>query len=103
MGKKKRYSYIKKTFSRNGWYCLGTGITVMLMTAFIVFESVRTNGAVSMLMAAAGVSAVLLDITGIVFFIDSLRERDRNQTAAAAGGILLIGTLLAWAAMIVVI
>lgn len=102
MGKKKRYSYIKKPYSRNGWYCLGIGTAAVLITAFIIYDSVRTNGAVSILMAAAGICVMLLDITGIVFFINSLRERDKNRTAALTGGIMLAAVLIAWAAVILV-
>ena len=97
MGKKKRYSYIKKPPSRNGWYCLGIGTAVLLATAYIIFDSVRTNGAVSMLTAAAGICAILLAFTGTVFFINSLRERDRSQTAAIIGGVMLICAIAAWA------
>ena len=97
MGKKKRYSYIKKPYSRNGWYCLGIGTAVLLVTAYIIVDSVRTNGAVSMLTAAAGICAILLTMTGIVFFVNSLRERDRSQTAAVIGGVMLVCVIAAWA------
>ena len=96
---KKKYSYIRLPYSRSGWYSFVLGLLVSVVTAVIMISSVRTAGEVPAVMAAAGVSALLLGIMGIVFSLLGLFEKEHNHLFALIGGILSLLTLLSWGAI----
>ncbi|MDO4961760.1 MAG: hypothetical protein Q4E57_07920 [Eubacteriales bacterium] len=96
MAKQKRYSYIKNPYSTGGWYCFVLGIISFILSALVIVSSVRTNGEVSLFFAAVGLSAIMLDICGLIFLINCLMEKDRNHIFAFIGGVLELIVLLAW-------
>jgi len=93
---KKKYSYIRHPYSHAGWFSFVLGLVVFTVTVLIMVTAVRTEGRVPRVMAAAGVSAVLLGIMGIVFTISSLFEKEHNHLFAVIGGVLSVLTLLSW-------
>jgi len=93
---KKKYSYIRHPYSHAGWFSFVLGLVVFTVTVLIMVTAVRTEGRVPRVMAAAGVSAVLLGIMGIVFTILSLFEKEHNHLFAVIGGVLSVLTLLSW-------
>ena len=102
MNKKKRYSYIKNPFSASGWYSFALGGIALIMTVIVAVNTVRMDGAASLFMAAMGLSAILLDITGIIFLMSSLREKDRNLIFAFLGGGMQFLVLLVWVIILAV-
>ncbi|MBQ7174800.1 MAG: hypothetical protein IKE56_06850 [Lachnospiraceae bacterium] len=92
----KKYSYIRLPYSRSGWYSFVLGLVVSVITAVIMVIAVRTSGEVPSVMAAAGVSAILLGIMGVVFALLSLLEKEHNHIFAFIGGVLSALTLTAW-------
>lgn len=94
--KKKRYSYIKYPFSRTGWYCIGIGFIAALLTAFVLVTAVSTHAEVSMFTAAEGFSAILIDLCGMVFLFNALKEKERNHVFTLLGGALLAAVLIIW-------
>ena len=96
MPKKKRYSYIKKPFSKTGWYCAALGLLAVLLTAYMTVTSVRSRGNVTMFTASVGLSAILIDITGLVFVMNGIRERDRNHFFTLLGCLMLLAVLAIW-------
>jgi len=93
---KKKYSYIRHPYSHAGWFSFVLGLVVFTVTVLIMVTAVRTEGRVPRVMVAAGVSAVLLGIMGIVFTISSLFEKEHNHLFAMIGGVLSVLTLLSW-------
>lgn len=98
---RKRYSYIREPFCRDGWFCFGLGLIAALLTIITAVCSIKDNGCVPAVLAAAGISALLIDIAGMIFVVSALRERHKNQLFTAVGGILLAAVLIAWAVIIV--
>lgn len=94
--KKKRYSYIKYPFSRTGWYCIAIGLIAALLTAFVLLSAVRMRADVSMFTAAAGLSSILIDLCGMVFLFNALKEKEKNHIFTLLGGAMLIGVLAMW-------
>lgn len=98
---KKRYSYIKKKFSITGFYCFALACIALVLTLLPLAEAVRTRGEVSMFMSAMGLSSMLTDLTGLVFAVRSLRERECSHLFSIIGTIMLLAILIAWTAMLV--
>ena len=94
--KKKRYSYIKYPFSRTGWYCIAIGLIAALLTAFVLLSAVRMRADVSMFTAAAGLSSILIDLCGMVFLFNALKEKEKNHVFTLIGGVLLAAVLIIW-------
>lgn len=95
--KKKVYSYIKHPFCKNGWYSFGVSLTAFIITQIVAYTAVKNAGNVSISVAAAGLSAVLLDLVSFLFTSSSFREKGRNYTFAIIGGVLAVATLAEWA------
>ena len=102
MAKKKRYSYIKNPFSISGWYCFVLGCIALILTILVAVRSVHLDGAASLFMAASGLSAILLDIAGLVFFWTSLQEKNRNHLFSFIGGGMQILVLVVWVIVLTV-
>ena len=101
--KKKRYSYIRNPYSVSGWYSFFLGCISLVMTAVLLFRAVRSDGAVSLFTASAGLSAMLAAVSGIIFLIGSLTERKRNHAFAVAGGLMAAAVLAVWAVVLFVV
>ena len=98
---KKRYSYIRKKISITGLYCFVLACIALILTLIPTVSAVRTRGEVSMFMSAMGLSSVLIALTGLVFAVRSLRERECNHIFSVIGTVMLLAILIAWTAMLV--
>ncbi len=99
--KKKRYSYIKYPFSRTGWYCIVIGLAAALLTAYVLVTAVRTHAQVSLFIAAAGFCSILIDLCGMVFLFNALKEKEKNHVFTLIGGALLAAVLIIWVCVFV--
>ena len=93
---KKRYSYIRYPFSRTGWYCIGIGAAAVLLTGAALVTAVRASSEVGLFTAAVGLSAILIDLCGMVFLFNALKEKEKNHIFTLLGGAMLIGVLAMW-------
>ena len=93
---KKKYSYIRLPYSQSGWFSFILGLLVASVTVAIMITAVRSEGKVPFVMAAAGVSAVLLGVMGVVFSLLGIFEKEHNHLFAVIGGVLSVCTLAAW-------
>ncbi len=100
---KKRYSYIKHPFSTDGWYSFVLGIAAFFMTLFILVSSVRSDGSVPLFHAAMGFSAILFSVTGLIFTMESFRQKQKNYLFAILGGILALAVLVVWVLLLTVV
>ncbi len=94
--KKKIYSYIKYPFSQNGWLSFGLSLLSFILTQIVAVRAVILSGSVSIVLAALGLCAVLIDIAGIIFTAFSFREKEKNYIFAVIGAVLAIAVLLEW-------
>lgn len=95
-GFKKQYSYIKKPFARNGWIAAVLAVFSCGLTQGILFVSVQNNGDVGFLSALLAVFAILFDISGVMFGIAGMLEKDKNYIIVIASFIVEIAILLEW-------
>ncbi len=100
---KKRYSYIKNPFSPDGWYSFALGITASALTLFILVQSVQNDGNVSLFHAAMGFCSILLSFTGLIFTMESFRQKQKNYLFAILGGILAVAVLAVWGLLLTVV
>lgn len=94
--KKKKYSYIKKSFCRNGWYSFFLGIFVLLLTGGTLGLAIGQNGEAGMTFAALGLTGLLFALMGLWFTVLSFREAGRSYVFACIGGVLCGVCLLLW-------
>lgn len=94
--KRKKYSYIKKPYARNGWYSLGAALLALLVSVLTLASAVRTNGALSMVFGAFGLSGALIALLGLWFAQLGLREAGRNKLFAKIGAVGSALLLLLW-------
>lgn len=93
---KKKYSYIKKPFSKNGWYSFFLGLIALLLTIITLLLTLQQQGQAELICAALGVTGLLASAMGLWFTALSFREQGRNAVLARIGGILSGILLLLW-------
>lgn len=93
---KKKYSYIKKPYARNGWYSLVAALLALLVSVLIFGSAVRANGALSLVFGAFGLCGGAAALLGLWFAQLGLREAGRNKLFAKLGAVLSALLLLLW-------
>lgn len=100
MAGEKKYSYIRKSFARNGFYSLGLSILSLVLLCTVLYAAVSDMGQIGLTAAAAGVFSMVLSLMSLWFALLSLREPDRNRVFSAIGGCLAVLLLLLWIGVI---
>lgn len=95
-GRKKQYSYIKKSFAKNGWVCLVLTLIAFLITEGLLVFSVLRRGDVSELSSLLAIWAILLDLSGMGFGLAGLREKEKNYSIIIVCFIVGIIILFQW-------
>ncbi len=93
---KKRYSYIKKSYSKNGWFSFSIGMLVMILSLASISISVSQGGKAGMLSSSLGFSAIVFSIMGLWFTRLSFMENDKNMIFAKIGGIASLIVVVFW-------
>lgn len=96
-GKKKKYSYIKKPFAKNGWVSLAISLMSFGLTQGLLFFSILRRGNVSLLYALLGVWAILFDMAAFLFAVAGIAEKEKNYTVVIICFIVEIMVLVEWA------
>lgn len=100
MAGEKEYSYIKKSFARNGFYSLGLSVLSFILFCVVLFRAVSGMGQSGLTTAAAGVFSMVLSLMSLWFAVLSFREPGRNRIFSGIGGCLAILLLLLWIGVI---
>lgn len=102
----KKYSYIRKPYSTNGWYSFGLALGALLLFFLVLFFVLKGEGNAALNTGALGLSSMLAAGMGLWFFLLSLREQGKNRLFANIGGAfcgvilcLWIGVLIAGASV----
>ncbi|MDO4438865.1 MAG: DUF6142 family protein [Eubacteriales bacterium] len=93
---KKRYSYIRKAYSKNGWISFAIGLLVIILSFASIAISVYQGGRASMLSSSLGFSAIVFSIMGLWFTRLGLMENDKNMLFAKIGGIASFIVVVFW-------
>lgn len=96
MAGEKKYSYIKKSFARNGFYSIGLSVLSLILFGAVFAAAVSGMGQSGLPAAAAGVFSMVLSVMSLWFAVLSLRESDRNRVFSAIGGGMSALLLLLW-------
>ena len=95
--KKKLYSYIKKPFSRNGWYAFGSSVPAFLIALCVLIYSVAAGGDVGLTAGAFGLISLLFSLSGLAFSFAGMADRDYNRVFAAVSMAISVITIAEWA------
>lgn len=93
---KKRYSYIRKAYSKNGWFSFVIGVLVVILSFASIAISVCQEGQAGMLSSSLGFSAIVFSIMGLVFTRLSFMENDKNMIFAKIGGMASFIVVVFW-------
>lgn len=102
MAGEKKYSYIRKSFARNGFYSLGLALLSLLTFGGVFFLAVSGMGESSLSAAAVGLFSMVMALMGLWFMGLSFREPDKNRLLAKIGGGLSGLLLLVWIGVLAV-
>ena len=85
-------NYLRKPASEIGVTALLSGFISLLLTAFCIWSAVRSLGNPPLYVSAAGLSAMLFSVYGIICALLSLPDKEKNRLYGILG--LCIGGLV---------
>lgn len=99
---KRKISYIRKPFARNGWIGLFAAALSLVLWGISLFLSVRLQGQGGLNVAAWGLSSLISSVVALVYGAFALAEKEKNYILAKIG--MAAGALMAvfWVCMIIV-
>lgn len=102
MQKQKRVSYIRKSFAKRSFLCLGLAAGALALGMIGIISSVMAEGQAQLNVAAVCFCSMLISIVSMVYGVFSFFEKEKKYILSKIGMGISLSLIILWAVLIII-
>ncbi len=102
MQKQKRVSYIRKSFAKRSFLCLGLAVGALALGMIGIISSVMAEGQAQLNVAAVCFCSMLISIVSMVYGVFSFFEKEKKYILSKIGMGISLSLIILWAVLIII-
>lgn len=102
MQKQKKVSYIRKSFAKKSFLCLGLAVGALALGMIGIISSVIAEGQAQLNVAAVCFCSMLISIVSMVYGVFSFFEKEKKYILSKIGMGISLSLIILWAVLIII-
>ncbi len=102
MQKQKKVSYIRKSFAKRSFLCLGLAVGALALGIIGIISSVMAEGQAQLNVAAVCFCSMLISIVSMVYGVFSFFEKEKKYILSKIGMGISLSLIILWAVLIII-
>ncbi|CUX22767.1 MULTISPECIES: hypothetical protein [Clostridia] len=102
MQKQKKVSYIRKSFAKRSFLCLGLAVGALALGMIGIISSVMAEGQAQLNVAAVCFCSMLISIVSMVYGVFSFFEKEKKYILSKIGMGISLSLIILWAVLIII-
>ncbi len=102
MQKQKKVSYIRKSFAKRSFLCLGLAVGALALGMIGIISSVMAEGQAQLNVAAVCFCSLLISIVSMVYGVFSFFEKEKKYILSKIGMGISLSLIILWAVLIII-
>ncbi|PJJ28619.1 calcium:proton exchanger [Lacrimispora celerecrescens] len=102
MQKQKKVSYIRKSFAKRSFLCLGLAVGALVLGIIGIISSVMAEGQAQLNVAAVCFCSLLISFFSIGYGVFSFFEREKKYILSKVGMGISLSLIILWAVLIII-
>ncbi len=102
MQKQKKVSYIRKSFAKKSFLCLGLAVGALALGMIGIISSVMAEGQAQLNVAAVCFCSMLISIVSMVYGVFSFFEKEKKYILSKIGMGISLSLIILWAVLIII-
>jgi len=100
--KQKKVSYIRKSFAKKSFLCLGLAVGALALGMIGIISSVMAEGQAQLNVAAVCFCSMLISIVSMVYGVFSFFEKEKKYILSKIGMGISLSLIILWAVLIII-
>jgi uncharacterized membrane protein len=100
--KQKKVSYIRKSFAKRSFLCLGLAVGALALGMIGIISSVMAEGQAQLNVAAVCFCSMLISIVSMVYGVFSFFEKEKKYILSKIGMGISLSLIILWAVLIII-
>ena len=102
MQKQKKVSYIRKSFAKRSFLCLGLAVGALALGMIGIISSVMAEGQAQLNVAAVCFCSMLISNVSMVYGVFSFFEKEKKYILSKIGMGISLSLIILWAVLIII-